>query len=69
MPAKSGKKGRKIGRTKRKPTHQKYNATRKQFWNKVRDVVKHLKKFPNWKPYNLSPDVFAEVKKVMARDG
>lgn len=65
MPAKSGKKNRKIGRTKRKPTHQRYNAKNKRFWNKVRRVAKYWRKFPQWKPYNLSSDVRAEVIKLV----
>lgn len=65
-PAKPGKKGRKIGRTTRKSTHQRYNAKHQRFWNKVRDIVKHLRKFPNWKPYNLSPDVSTEVEKQIS---
>jgi hypothetical protein len=65
MPAKGGKKNRKFGRTTRSPSHQRYNAKRQWFWNKVRRIVKHLKKFPNYKPYNISPDVREEVKKKM----
>jgi hypothetical protein len=68
MPARGGKKNRKIGRTTRSPSHQKYVAKHQRFWNKVRRIVKHLKKFPNYKPFNLSPDVKAEVKKEMDKN-
>jgi len=69
MAAKAGKKNRKIGRTTRSPSHQRYNAKRQSFWNKVRRIVKHMKKFPNWKPYKLSPDLKSEVEKRMANGG
>jgi hypothetical protein len=64
----TGKKGgRKYGRVKRKPCHQVYNAKRQWFHNKVRRIVKQMKKFPNWKPYNLSPDVKTEVNKRLEK--
>lgn len=69
MPARGGKKNRKIGRTKRKPCHQRYNARHQGFWNKVRKVFKYWRKFPQWKPYNLAPDVALEVKKLMEKNG
>ena len=64
MSSSSGKKGgRKIGRVTRKPCHQVYNAKRMWFWNKVRRIAKQMKKFPKYKPFNISPDVRVEVQK------
>lgn len=65
MPAKASKKQRKYGRVKRKRCHQIYNDKRQWIWNKVRRIVKHMKKFPNYEPFNLSPDVKAEVQKKL----
>ena len=68
MSSSTGKKGgRKYGRVTRKPCHQVYNAKRQWFWNKVRRVVKQMKKFPNYKPFNLSSDVKMEVKKRLEK--
>ena len=50
-----GKKGRKIGRTKNKPSYKRYLATDKRNRNAARKLKKYMKKFPNWKPNNV-PD-------------
>lgn len=44
---KKGKKGRKIGRTAKHPAFQRYKAERRRETNKVRWVMRHLKRFPS----------------------
>lgn len=59
-----GKKNRKFSRTIKSPSHQRYNNERRWVKNKARRVVKQLKKFPNYKPYNLNAEVVAMVDKM-----
>ena len=61
--SKSGKKG--IGRSNRKPACLRYKSSERWVRNKVRNIVKHMRKFPNYKPHNLSPDIRDKVKKSM----
>ena len=46
---KGGKKGRKIGRTKKKPTYIRYLANDGRAKRKARKIAKYMRKFPNWK--------------------
>jgi len=41
-----GKKGRKIGRSKRRPGHTRYNNEKRWIGNKIKKLKKHLKKYP-----------------------
>ena len=50
-----GKKG--IGRSKRNPSSVRYAQSNRWKKNKVRRIVKHMIKFPSYKPFNLSPDI------------
>lgn len=61
---KKGKKGRKHGRQKRKPSYQKYNRVK----NKARKLYKYMKKFPNWKPTNLSKEIEAEIARLKRKE-
>lgn len=61
MESKKGKKNRKHGRCVKSPSHQRYNFYQRWIENKVRRIVKQMRKFPNYKPYNLSPTVKKEV--------
>ena len=58
-----GKKGRKIGRMKRKPAYMRYLNGHRREKNKARRIVRYMKKFPNWKPTNLSDMVAAFVER------
>ena len=58
-----GKKGRKFGRIKRKPSHMRYNAEDRAVKNKARRIARYMRKFPNWKPTNLSDKVAMFVEK------
>lgn len=44
---KKGKKGRKIGRSKRHPAAQRYTAERRWEKNKRRRMQRHLRHYPN----------------------
>lgn len=52
-----GKKGRKIGRMKRKPAYMRYLAENRRAKNKARRIARYMKRFPNWKPNNLSEEL------------
>jgi len=56
-----GKKSRKHGRMKRKPAYKRYLAENRRAKNKARRIVRYMKKFPNWKPINLTPEIQALV--------
>ena len=59
-----GKTNRKHGRTKRKPSSQRYTLSRRWLKNKARNIIKQMKKFPNYKiPANLNADVKSLVLK------
>lgn len=62
---KGGKKGRKVGRMKKKPSYQRYLLENRRAKNKARKIDKYLKKFPLWKPCNLSSDVEIYLKKLL----
>ncbi len=64
--AKTGKKGQKFGRKGRRPSHHRYNASKRWIKNKARKVAKQIKKFPNYKPYNLSGSVKVLVDEMLA---
>ena len=63
--SKSGKKG--VGRSNRKPACLRYKATRRWEKNKVRRIVKHMLKFPNYTPYNLSLEISDMVKRELKK--
>jgi len=53
---KQGKKGRKIGRNARKPSHKRYVAERRWIKNKARRIARMMRRHPNYPmPANL-PD-------------
>ena len=54
---KSGKKNRKHGRSKKKPSHKRYLVEKRWVKNKARKIRKYMKAHQNWKPYNLSEEV------------
>ena len=58
-----GKKGRKVGRMKKKPAYMRYLSEHRREKNKARHIVRYMKKFPNWEPINLSEMVAAFVKR------
>lgn len=58
-----GKKGRKIGRMKNKPAYKRYLSENRREKNKARRIVRYMKKFPKWKPINLSEKVALFVRK------
>jgi hypothetical protein len=59
--SKKGKKNRKYGRTERSPSHKRYNEEQRWIKNKVRRILKQITKFPNYKPFNLSPQIQAKL--------
>ena len=59
------KKGKKQGRNKLKPDNQRYLAERRWVKNKAKRVTKQMRKFPNYKPVNLSDEVSKLVKKLV----
>ena len=54
---KEGKKSRKQGRTLRKPAYKRYLAENRRAKNKARRIARYMKKFPSWKPVNLSVEM------------
>lgn len=56
-----GKKNRKHGRMERKPAYKRYLASDRRNKNKARRIKRYMKKFPNWKPNNLSADVLKYI--------
>ncbi|GJQ44104.1 MAG: hypothetical protein JETCAE03_36020 [Ignavibacteriaceae bacterium] len=54
---KEGKKSRKHGRMKKKPAYKRYLAENRRAKNKARRIARYMKKFPNWKPVNLSVEM------------
>jgi len=56
---KGGKKG--IGRSKRNPSSVRYFQSQRWINNKVRRIVKHMMKFPLYKPFNLSQQIADRV--------
>ena len=63
--SRKGSKQRKFGRKGRRPSHARYNNTERWIVNKARRIVKQLKKFPNYKPFNISDDVELKINKLM----
>jgi len=57
--SKNGKKG--IGRSKRKSACLRYANSERWKINKVRRIVKHMLKFPNYLPFNLSQEISDKV--------
>lgn len=65
MASSTGKKGgRKFGRTNRGFSHTKYNNEKRWIINKAKRIAKHMKKFPNYEPFNLSGDVKYHLDKM-----
>jgi len=65
---KGGKKGRKIGRKFKKPSHQRYTAEKRWIKNKARSIMREMTKKPNYKcPDNASAEVKAYIKTKMKR--
>jgi hypothetical protein len=62
-----GKKGRKIGRMKNKPAYKRYLAEDRRTKNKARRIARYMKKFPNWKPNNLSDKLSNYVEIYLVR--
>jgi hypothetical protein len=60
-----GKKNRKFGRSKRGFCHAKYNLERRWIKNKAKRIAKQMKKFPNYKPFNISSEVKYQLDKLM----
>lgn len=65
---KKGKKNRKWGRKGRRPSHKLYNAQQRWVRNKARRIAKQLRKFPNYKPFNLSDEVQLYLTKLLAKN-
>lgn len=65
MASSSGKKGgKKFGRTNRGFSHGQYNTEKRWIINKAKRVAKMLRKFPKYKPFNLSGDVKYHLDKL-----
>jgi len=62
-----GKSSRKIGRNGRKPGHVRYANEDRWKKNKVARIVKHILKFPKYKPFNLSMDISDKVQVVLRK--
>lgn len=62
---KGGKKGRKIGRMKKKPAYQRYLLENRRARNKAKKLFKYLKKFPNYKIIFIKEDVEKYLKKLL----
>lgn len=59
---KGGKKGRKVGGGRKKPTHQRYTAEKRWIKNAARNVLREMKKHPNYGiPANTSADVKSRI--------
>ena len=63
---KGGKKNRKFGRKKRRPSHNRYNSSERWLKNKAKKIAKQMKKFKKYKPYGVSHTVMGLVKKLLA---
>lgn len=59
--SKKGKKGRKIGRSKRSPAHARYNAEGRRASNKIKKVKRHLRRVNAKQPKGGKPDKQAEA--------
>jgi hypothetical protein len=65
---KQAAKGKKIGRSKKKPCHMRYVAERRWIRNKARRVVRQYKRHKNWNlPSNLDREVRDYCLKLLAK--
>jgi len=62
---KKGKKNQKHGRCFKSPSHQRYTNEARWVKNKARNIIKQMKKFPLYKPFNLNESVKYRVDSVM----
>ena len=60
-----GGKRRKHGRMLKKPAYKRYLAEDRRTKNKARRIARYMKKFPNWRPTNLSDKISAYVKRYL----
>ena len=63
----TGHKGRKVGRNRKKPSSQRYLISRRWIFNKVKKLEKYMKKFPNWKPTNLSSEISTKLEALLKK--
>ena len=60
-----GKKNRKWGREKRRPSHARYTLEKRWLFNKARKIAKYIKKqSPSWNPGNIP----VEVRRILRDD-
>ena len=59
-----GKKNRKWGREKRRPSHARYLSEKRWLFNKARKIAKYIKRNPSWNPGNIA----IEVRRILRDD-
>ena len=63
---KGGKKNRKYGRKNRRPSYARYKNEQRWIENKAKRIAKQMKKFSNYKPFNVSEEVMSIVNKILS---
>ena len=62
----TGKKGRKIGRQKKKPSCQRYTMAQRWKKHKATRILRMIKKHPNYKiPETVSSDIASMVRRML----